>query len=69
MHVLAADTDSGQPGKTLLTKEVILTDNASFITIDTGKDKINLETGVYFVAIEWLFIPFNEVISFSGSKN
>jgi len=65
--VMDVDSATGGPGNTIFTKEVNLQDNSHLVAIDLRENKINLPTANFFVAIQWLFIPYNEVISMSTS--
>jgi hypothetical protein len=68
LHVLTINPDTGLPGKAIFTKEISLTDNSQLITIDFSKDKIVIPGTKFFIAIEWLIIPLNEVISLEYSQ-
>lgn len=63
LHILLADTTDGKPGKSIFTKKISLTDNAQLITIDLIKEKITIPGTGFFVAIEWMQIPINEVVT------
>ncbi|MES2809703.1 MAG: carboxypeptidase-like regulatory domain-containing protein [Bacteroidota bacterium] len=53
---------TGAPGEVLLKKEISLTDNAMRIDIDVSKENIIIPGQNFFVAIEWLINPYNEII-------
>ncbi|MBC7401524.1 MAG: carboxypeptidase-like regulatory domain-containing protein [Mucilaginibacter sp.] len=63
VHVSTINPDNGEPGKAIFTKEISLTDNSQLITIDFSKDKVVIPGTKFFIAIEWLIIPLNEVIT------
>lgn len=64
IHVLTANPDNGEPGTPFFTKEISLTDNSQMVTIDLSKDKVVIPGNKFYIAIEWLIIPLNEIISF-----
>jgi hypothetical protein len=69
IHVCTEDLSTGGPGKKIFTKEVNLTDNAELVTIDVSKEKIVLPDEKFFIAVEWLAIPFNEIVQLNiGEK-
>ncbi|MFD2872290.1 carboxypeptidase-like regulatory domain-containing protein [Mucilaginibacter ximonensis] len=68
LHIMNVDTITGAPGKTIFTKDVNLQDNSHIVSIDLSKDKIVLPSTRFFIAIEHLFIPYNEVVSIEASK-
>ncbi|MES2829856.1 MAG: carboxypeptidase-like regulatory domain-containing protein [Bacteroidota bacterium] len=61
LHIMSVHSDSKMPDKTLFTKTVSLDDNGIWVTIDLSKDNIVLDRKEFFVAVEWLRIPYNEV--------
>jgi hypothetical protein len=62
IHILAVDPYTGAPGKVMFTKNITLKDNSQLVKIDLSEDKLVIPTTKFFVAVEWLRIPFNEVI-------
>ncbi|MDB5004759.1 MAG: hypothetical protein JWQ34_2984 [Mucilaginibacter sp.] len=68
LHVMAEDADTGGPGKILFTKNVSLTDNSTRIDFDLTKEIIVIPTAKFFVAIEWLITPYNEIIEVSNTQ-
>lgn len=65
LHVMAVDSVTSAPGRILFTKEINLQDNSHFVSIDLSKDNISLPSAKFFIAIEYFFIPYNEVVSMS----
>ncbi len=63
IHVMTADPVTGTPGKKIFTKEINLTDNSLLITVDVSKEHIIIPGKKFFIAIEWLSIPLNEVVN------
>ncbi|HWZ35916.1 MAG TPA: carboxypeptidase-like regulatory domain-containing protein [Mucilaginibacter sp.] len=63
LHIMDIDSAKGSPGRILLTKEINLQDNSHMVLIDLSKDNLTLPSSKFFIAIERLFIPYNEVIS------
>ncbi|MES2428544.1 MAG: carboxypeptidase-like regulatory domain-containing protein [Bacteroidota bacterium] len=64
LHVQLVDSLTGAPGEVLFNKEVSLTDNSLKVTIDLSPDKIVIPHEKFFVVIEWLTIPYNEIITY-----
>jgi len=62
VHVCAVDSITNAPGRILLTKELILLDNARMITLDLSKESIIIPGAKFFITIEWINIPFNETV-------
>lgn len=62
LHVILPDNVTGEPGKKIFTKEVSIDNNVLKITVDLKNDKITIPSKKFFIAIEWLPIPLNEVI-------
>jgi hypothetical protein len=67
IHVIAEDPDVGGPGDILFTKTVSLSDNSARVDIDVSKELIVIPGINFFVAIEWLITPYNEIIAVSNS--
>jgi hypothetical protein len=67
IHVMAEDPATGGPGKILFTKNASLTDNSTWIDFDVSKDYIIIPTAKFFLAVEWLINPYNEIIGVSNS--
>ncbi|MES2453913.1 MAG: carboxypeptidase-like regulatory domain-containing protein [Bacteroidota bacterium] len=67
LHVLSVDPKSGAPDTPLFSKMITLTDKALWVKLDLRKDNIIITPAEFFVAIEWLHIPFNEVIKLNYS--
>ncbi len=69
LHIMTADSLTGAPARKLFTKEVTLTDNSLRITFDLIKERIVLPDKKFFVAVEWLLIPLNELVGLNvGEK-
>ncbi len=62
LHVMTHDSLSGAPVKRLFTKVVTLNDNALRITFDLTKERIVIPDKKFFIAIEWLLTPINEIV-------
>ena len=62
LHVLSVDPKTGAPDTPLFSKIINLTDKALWVKLDLRKDNIIITPAEFFVAIEWMHIPFNEVI-------
>jgi hypothetical protein len=65
LHIVLPNPTDGKPGKTIFTKTVTLTDNAQLVTVDFVKDKVTIPGTGFFVLIEWLNIPYNQLITLS----
>ncbi len=63
VHICAVDSTTNAPGQILLTKELILLDNAMMITLDLSKEHLIIPGTKFFIAIEWINIPFNETVA------
>jgi hypothetical protein len=63
VHVYSVNAVTGAPDKVLFTKDVTLQDKSRIVLIDLTKDHVIIPYAKFFIAIEWLFIPFNEVFS------
>ncbi len=61
VHILSVNPKSGLPDKLIFTKQVSLEDNSRWVTIDLTKDGIVIGPTTFFIAIEWLRIPYNEL--------
>jgi hypothetical protein len=62
IHIMSVNPTLNTPDKVLFTKEVSLNDNAVWVTIDVSKEEIVLDKKQFFIAVQWLRIPYNEVI-------
>ncbi|WP_449435089.1 carboxypeptidase-like regulatory domain-containing protein [Pedobacter steynii] len=62
LHVLSVDPKTGAPDTLLFSKIINLTDKALWVELDLRKDNIIINPAEFYIAIEWLHIPFNEVI-------
>jgi hypothetical protein len=62
VHVLSVNPGSGAPDSILFTKEVSLADNANKVIINLSADQLTLPPGKFFIAVEWIRIPYNEII-------
>jgi hypothetical protein len=67
LHVKGLSDSSGGPGETIISKDITVQDNSHLIAIDFSKDSVLLPSK-FFIVIENLFIPFNEVISVVSAK-
>jgi hypothetical protein len=65
VRILAVDTITNSPGTILYTKEVSLKDKALIVTLDVTDENIRLPTAKFFISVEWLRIPYNEIVSLS----
>jgi hypothetical protein len=63
IHILSVDSNMRGPGLEIFTKEVSLTDNSLMVTIDFSKDQLIIPYAKFFIAVEWLRISYNEIIS------
>lgn len=63
IHVCDVDSATQLPGAVLLTKEVVLLDNSLKITLDLSKEKFIIPGTRFFITIEWIRTPLNEIIS------
>jgi hypothetical protein len=68
VHVMLQNPITGAPGAIIFTKTVSLTDDAIKIYIDLSKDNIVLHANNFFIAVEWLNKPYNEIIQISASS-
>jgi hypothetical protein len=68
IHLCAVDPETQQPGKILLTKEIVLLDNSLKITLDLSKEKFIIPGTKFFITIEWIRIPLNEIIAKSTAE-
>lgn len=62
LHLLTVNPATGGPGAVLFTKEVQLDDNAALIRVDLSKDAIVIADRQFYIAVEWLRIPLNELV-------
>ena len=62
LHVLSVDPKTGAPDTLLFSKIINLTDKALWVELDLRKDNIIINPAEFYIAIEWMHIPFNEVI-------
>ena len=62
IHVLSASPLSKSPDVILFSKLISLDDNFIWVTIDLSKEGIVLNEKDFFIAVEWLRIPYNEVV-------
>lgn len=62
LHVLSVDPKTGAPDTLLFSKIINLTDKAPWVELDLRKDNIIINPAEFYIAIEWMHIPFNEVI-------
>lgn len=60
--VFSVNEISGAPEHVLFKKEISLSDNSLKINVDLRKENIVLPSESFFIAIEWLRIPYNEII-------
>jgi hypothetical protein len=63
VHVMTIDSLTGAPDKKIFSKEVNLKDNSLMITLDLTKERTIIPDKKFFVAVEWLLIPLNEVVT------
>lgn len=62
LHVLSVNQKTGAPDTLLFSKIINLTDKALWVKLDLRKDNIIITPAEFYIAIEWMHIPFNEVI-------
>ncbi|WP_214071044.1 carboxypeptidase-like regulatory domain-containing protein [Mucilaginibacter sp. dw_454] len=62
LHIMTQDSLTHAPGKIIFTKTISLTDNALWVNIDLTNDKVRIPSKDFFIAIEWLINPYNEII-------
>ncbi|WP_214229594.1 carboxypeptidase-like regulatory domain-containing protein [Pedobacter sp. B4-66] len=62
LHVMSVDPKTGAPETLLFSKIINLTDKAPWVELDLRKDNIIINSAEFYIAIEWMHIPFNEVI-------
>ena len=67
LNVMSVNRHTGEPDKILFSKTVSLTDNAQLIRLDLSTDKIVISDSQFYISIEWLRVPYNEVISMSSA--
>ena len=67
VHIIAQDTITKAPGKVLFTKTISLTDNSKWVDIDLSNDNLIIPEKFFFIAIEWMYIPYNEIIAMYGA--
>ncbi len=61
LHIYGADNTTGGPKTSLHDGDIIVENNSDkYIVIDLSKKYIRIPGNKFFVAIEWLAIPFNE---------
>lgn len=63
LHIMDIDAVTGLPSKILFSKEINLSDNSHLVSIDLRNYNVILPSSKFFVVIEHLFIPYNEVVS------
>lgn len=62
LHVMSVDPQTCAPDTLLFSKIINLTDKALWVELDLRKDNIIINSAEFYIAIEWMHIPFNEVI-------
>jgi len=62
LHVMNVNPATGEPGKVLFTKSVSLTDNALLIRVDLSDDNIVIAADQFYISVEWLREPYNELV-------
>ena len=67
IHIMSVNQQSGKPDEVLLSKQISLDDNSTWITIDMSKEAIPISTKNFFIAVEWLRIPYNEVVKLENA--
>jgi hypothetical protein len=63
MSIMSSSANKGIPGEIIFTKTVSLSDNSLLIKIDLSQENIILPTTDFFITIQWLIIPYNEIIN------
>ncbi|GAA4315302.1 hypothetical protein GCM10023149_11850 [Mucilaginibacter gynuensis] len=64
IRIYAVDPVTGGPGKSICRDTIELQNNRNtFIEIDLTKNNIRITEKDFFIAVEWLMIPYNETIS------
>lgn len=62
LHVMSVDPKTSTPDTLLFSKVINLTDKALWVKLDLRKDNIIINPAEFYIAVEWMHIPFNEVI-------
>lgn len=62
IHIMSQDAVTGAPGKIIFTKTVSLNDNSLWVDIDFTNDKFVIPAKNFFIAVEWIINPYNEII-------
>jgi hypothetical protein len=68
VHVMMQDTITGTPAKILFTKSISLTDNSEWVDINMSDQLIIVPGNNFFIAIEWIQNPYNEIIGIDPSS-
>ncbi|RZK81293.1 MAG: carboxypeptidase-like regulatory domain-containing protein [Pedobacter sp.] len=62
VHILLADSVNAMPKQVVYTKSIELENFAKWVTIDLSAENIQVPGKHFFIAIEWLRIPLNEIV-------
>lgn len=62
VHIMSQDSVTHAPGKILLTKTVSLDDNSLWVDIDFTNDKFIIPIKNFYITVEWIINPYNEII-------
>ncbi|MFP5081522.1 carboxypeptidase-like regulatory domain-containing protein [Pedobacter sp. JCM 36344] len=61
IHILSVNSQSRLPDKLLFTKSISIENDLSWVTVDLTSELFVLKSKEFFVAVEWLRIPYNEI--------
>jgi len=67
IHIMSQDSVTHAPGNILFTKTISLNDNSLWIDVDLADDKFIIPTKNFFIAVEWLINPYNEIITVNNA--
>ncbi|GAB3936221.1 carboxypeptidase-like regulatory domain-containing protein [Mucilaginibacter myungsuensis] len=62
VHIMSRDELTGLPDQKIYTKDIRLSDNSQMVIIDVSQDNWTVAGDTFFVAVEWLRIPINQVL-------
>ncbi|WP_214072324.1 carboxypeptidase-like regulatory domain-containing protein [Mucilaginibacter sp. dw_454] len=67
VHIMTVNPANGAPDSILATKEISLADRSRKVTVRFDSTNVVLPPKKFFVAIEWLPLPYNEYILKGGN--
>ena len=62
VNIFSINEKTKLPDKILLTKSVSLDNNLTWVTLDLTNDSLALKSKEFFVGVEWIRIPYNEIV-------